>query len=110
MSSKKQKEKQIVQAEDPIPKTSPLQSIVSSVEESASSSKLNWEVKVVKVKTFRKITDGLLMANFQGDLGLQNVREAVLKRVIRLLRRENKLFRHVFKDLRVDCELRYFEN
>ena len=50
------------------------------------------------------------MANYQGDLGLQNVREAVLKRDIKLLRRENKLFRHVFKDLRVDSELRYFEN
>ena len=44
-SSKKLNEKQIVQSEDPTPKTSPLQSIVSSVEESASSSAVNPEVK-----------------------------------------------------------------
>ena len=50
------------------------------------------------------------MANYQADLGLQNVREAVLKRDIKLLRRENKLFRHVFKDLRVDRDLINFEN
>ena len=49
-SSKKLKEKQIGQSEDPIPKTSPLQSIFSSVEESVSSSAVNPEVNFVKVK------------------------------------------------------------
>ena len=109
-SSQKLKEKQIVEPEDTVSKPSPLQSIISSVEESASSSAVNPEVKFIKVKTFREITDGLLMSNYQADLGLQNVREAVLKRDLKLLRRENKLFRHVFKDLRMDRELVYFEN
>ena len=50
------------------------------------------------------------MANYQADRGLQNVREAVLRRDINLLRKENKLYRHVFKDLRVDRELVFYEN
>ena len=48
--SKTFKEKQIVQSEDPIPKTSPLQSIISSVEKSASSSAVNPEDKIWKKK------------------------------------------------------------
>ena len=43
-SSKTLNEKQIVQSEDPTPKTSPLQPIISSVEASASSSAVNPEV------------------------------------------------------------------
>ena len=35
------------------------------------------------------------MANYQADLGLQSVKETVLKMNIKLLRRENKLFHHV---------------
>ena len=50
------------------------------------------------------------MANYQANRGLQNVRYAVLRRDIKLLRREDKLFRHVFKDLRVGCELVHYEN
>ena len=49
-SSTKSKEKQSVQSKDSIPKTSPLQSIVISVEESASSTEVNPEV------TFKKYT------------------------------------------------------
>ena len=49
-------------------------------------------------------------ANYQADCGLQNVREAVLRRDIKLLKRENKLFKHVFKDLRVDRDLVFYEN
>ena len=64
-SSKKLKEKQIVQSEDPIPKPSSLQSIISSIEEIPSSSAVNPEVKFVKIETFREITDGLLMAKYQ---------------------------------------------
>ena len=37
-------------------------------------------------KISREITDGLLMANYQADLGPQNFRESVLKRDIKLLR------------------------
>ena len=73
-SSQNLKEKQIVEPEDTIPKTSLLQSIISSVEENASSSAVNPEYKFIKVNTFREITDGLLMSNYQADLGLQNVR------------------------------------
>ena len=51
-------------------KTSPLQSIVSSVEEAFTSAKINPEITFVKVKTFKEITDGLLMANYQADRGL----------------------------------------
>ena len=51
---------------------------------------MNPEVNFVKIKTFREITDVLLMANYQADRGLQNVREAVVKRDMKLLRRENK--------------------
>ena len=49
------------------------------------------------------------MANYQADYGLQNVREAVLRRDVKLLKRE-KQFKHVFKDLRVDRDLVYYEN
>ena len=49
------------------------------------------------------------MDKYQADLGLRNVREAVLKRDIKLLRRDNKLFRHVFKDLCIDCELLFLK-
>ena len=73
-SSQKLKEKQIVEPEDTIPNTSPLQSIISSVEESASSSAVNPEVKFIKIKAFREITDGLLMSIYQADIGLQIVR------------------------------------
>ena len=34
----------------------------------------------------------MLMANYQSDSGLQNVREAVLRRDVNFLRKENKLF------------------
>ena len=91
------------------PKTSPLQSIVSSVEESSSATQITPEINFLKVKTCKEITDGLLMANYPADRGLQNVRDAVLRRDINLFRRENKLFRHVFKDLRVDRELVSYE-
>ena len=64
--SKKLIEKQIVRSEDPTLKLSPLQSIISSVEESVSSSAVNPEVKFIKNKTFREITDELLMANLKG--------------------------------------------
>ena len=109
---KTSKSEQIVQVREEKLKTSPLQSIVSSIEESSSASQVNPEpeVKFVKVKTFKEITDGLLMSNYQADLKLQNVRDAVLRRDINLLSKENKLYRHVFKDLRVDRELVYFEN
>ena len=50
------------------------------------------------------------MANYQSDSGLQNVREAVLRRDVNFLRKKNKLFKPVFKDLRVDRELVFFEN
>ena len=82
-----------------------MQSIVISVEESASLSQVNAEVNFVKTKIFREKTDALLMENYQADLGLRNVREAVLKRDLKSLRRENILFRYAFKDLRIDCEL-----
>ena len=83
---------------------------MSSEEEASTSAKINPEITFVKVKTFNEITDGLLMAIYQADRGLQNVREAVLRRDINLLRKGNKLFRHVFKDLRVDRELVFYEN
>ena len=67
-SSKKSNENQIVRSEEPTPKTSPLQSIISSVEENASSSPVNPEVKFIKIKTFCEISDGLLMANYQAIL------------------------------------------
>ena len=50
------------------------------------------------------------MANYQADCSLQNVRDAILRRDIKLSKRENKLFRHVFNNSRVDRELIYFEN
>ena len=109
---KTSKSELIVQVREEKLKTSPLQSIVSSIEESSSTPQVNPEpeVKFVKVKTFKEITDGLLMSNYQADLKLQNIRDAVLRRDINLLSKENKLYRHVFKDLRVDRELVYFEN
>ena len=65
-------------------KTSPLQSIVSSVEEASTSVKINPEITFVKVKTFKEITDGLFMANYQAARGLQNsdqMRQAVLNSI-----------------------------
>ena len=108
-SSETLEENQIVQSEDPIPKISPLQLGFSSVEESASSSKVNPEVKIVKIETLLEITEELLMASYQARLVLQNVTEAVSTRGIKVFRRKNNMFRHVFKDLRNDRELRYFE-
>ena len=58
----------------------------------------------VKIKTFCEITDGLLMDNYQANVGLQNVK-VVLKTDIKLLCGENKLFCHVFEDFRVDPEI-----
>ena len=85
-SSKSQRPEQIVQsrkAEKPSElKTSPIQSSVTSVEDASTSAQINPELSFVKVKTFKEITDGLLMANYQADRGLQNVREAVLRRDI----------------------------
>ena len=109
-ANKGPKVEQIVQSKEPVIQTSPLQSIISSVEECSLPEKLDSEIKIVPVKTFKEINDGLLMANYQADYGLQNVREAVLRRDVKLLKRENKLFKHVFKDLRVDRDLVYYEN
>ena len=70
-------------------KTSPIQSIVSSIEEnnpSTSTERLP-EVKFLKEKTFREINDIMLMANYQSDSVLQNVREAVLRRDVNFLRK-----------------------
>ena len=61
---------------------------MSSVEEASTSAQINPEITFVKVKTFKEITDELLMANYQADRGLQNVREAVLRRDINLLRKK----------------------
>ena len=99
-----------MQSKEPEIQTSPLQSIISSFEECSLPENLNSEIKIVPVKTFKEIHDGLLMANYQADYGLQNVREAVLRRDVKLLKRENKLFKHVFKDLRGDRDLVYYEN
>ena len=93
-------------------KTSPIQSIVSSIEENNPSTSTEHlpEVKFLKVKTFKEMNDIMLMANYQSDSGFQNVREAVLRRDVNFLRKENKLFKPVFNDLRVDRELVFFEN
>ena len=74
-SSKSQRPKEIVQSrktEKPSElKTSPLQSIVTSVEEASTSAQINPKITFVKVKTFEEITDGLLMANYQAGRGLK---------------------------------------
>ena len=109
-TSKSVPNKQIVQSQNL--KTSPIQLIVSSIEEnnpSTSTERLP-EVEFLKVKTLKEINDIMLMANYQSDSGLQNVREAVFRRDVSFLRKENKLFKPVFKDLRVDRELVFFEN
>ena len=109
-TSKSVTNKQIVQSQNL--KTSPIQSIVSSIEENnpSTSTEHSPEVKFLKVKTIKEINDIMLKANYQSDSGLQNVREAVLRRDVNFLRKENKLFKPVFKDLRVDRELVFFEN
>ena len=109
-TSKSVPNKQIVQSQNL--KTSPIQSIVSSIEENnpSTSTEHLTEVKFLKIKTYKEINDIMLMANYQSDSGLQNVREAVLRRDVNFLRKENKLFKPVFKDLRVDRELVFFEN
>ena len=109
-TSKNVPNKQFVQSQTL--KTSPIQSIVSSIEENnpPTSTEHLLEVKFLKEKTFKEINDIMLMANYQSDSGLQNVREAVLRRDVNVLRKENKLFNPVFKDLTVDRELVFFEN
>ena len=109
-TSKSVPNKQIVQSQNL--KTSPIQSIVSSIEENNPCTSTDHlpEVKFLKVKTIKEINDITLMANYQSDSGLQNVREAVLRRDVNFLRKENKLFKPVFKYLRVDRELVFFEN
>ena len=109
-TSKSVPNKQIVQSQNL--KTSPIQSIVSSIEENNPCTSTDHfpEVKLLKVKTFKEINDITLMANYQSDSGLQNVREAVLRRDVNFRRKENKLFKPVFKYLRVDRELVFFEN
>ena len=87
-ASKNSKIEQIVRTREENLKTPPLQSTVSSTEESSSASQINPGVKFVKVKTYNEFTDGLLMANYQVDLRLQNVREAVLRRDIIFLSRD----------------------
>ena len=109
-TSKNVPDKQMVQSQNL--KTSPIQSIISSIEENNPSTSTEHlpEVKFPKVKTFKELNDIMLLANYQSDSGLQNVREAVLRRDVNCLRKENKLFKPVFKDLRVDRELVFFEN
>ena len=101
-TSKNVPNKQIVQSQNL--KTSPIQSIVSSIEENNPSTSPEHlpEVKFLKVKTFKEINDIMLMANYRSESGLQNVRKAVLRRDVNFLRKENKLFKPVFEDLRVD--------
>ena len=50
------------------------------------------------------------MAKYQADRGLQNVRDTGMTREYNLPRIENKLFRHVFEDLRVDRGLFHYEH
>ena len=109
-TSKNVPDKQMVQSQNL--KISPIQLIISSIEENNPSTSTEQlpEVKFPKVKTFKEINYIKLLANYQSDSGLQIVREAVLRRDVNCLRKENKLFKPVFKDLRVDRELVFFEN
>ena len=98
-TSKNVPNKQIVQSQNL--KASPIQSIISSIDKNNPSTSTEHlpEVKFLKVKTFKEMNDIMLMANYQSDSGLQIVREAVLRRDVNFLRKENKLFKPVFKDL-----------
>ena len=78
-TSKNVTNKQIVQSQNL--KISPIQSIISSIEENNPSTSTEHlpEVKFLKIKTFKEINDIMLMAIYQSDSGLQNVREAVIR-------------------------------
>ena len=90
-------------------KTSPCHSIIASIESEIESSAPN-QVKTLKIKTLREIQDDLLLANYAADKSIENLRFAIKKRDQNKLSRENKLFKPVFKDLRIDGELVFFEN
>ena len=103
--SQKQTPPEIEQKEE-ILKTSPLQSIVSSIENESEE----YPIRELKVKTFRELHDNMLLANYASDKELQNVREDCLTLRIEVLSKRNKLFMPMFKDLRVDGGLLYYEN
>ena len=94
-ASENSKPKQFVQLNEFELKTSPLQSILSSVEESSMAGIINPGIELVKVENYKEITDGILMDNYQADSRLRNVGDAVLTRDNNLLSQNNKLYRHV---------------
>ena len=65
--------------------------------------------EVGEAKSFRKIGDDLLQANYEADGALQEVIRAVKFKNRKILRKENKRFGEVFDDLRVEGGLLFYD-
>ena len=115
-ASKNSKHEQIVRPNEGKLKTSPLQSMVSSVQKSSLAAEINPEIILTdrnQDKNLQRNHWWIDNGRLSSGLGLQNVRDADLRRDITHLSKESKVYWHVFRVFKyfwVDRELVYYEN